>query len=102
MAEKFGDVKTFGDAGNYCSRRLFAGLEEIISRSDSRSASESTRRVACGLKAELLRRVGVQQVRLQHAILDDNGAPGRDAFAVEGRGAEASDHGAIVDHGDMI
>ncbi len=85
-----------------CFGSFRSRLQKIISRTDSRSARESARGVGGGLQAEFFRGVGVQQIRLQHAVFDDHRAPGGDAFAIEGRGAEAADHGAVVDHGDLV
>ena len=49
-----------------------------------------------------LRGVRIQQIRLQHAVLDDHCAARGNAFAIEWAGAEAAGHGAVVDHGHVI
>src|SRR6185369_9591459 len=65
------------------------------------SAGEATRGVACGFEAELFRRVGIQNVGLQHAILDNDSAARRHSLAVERTAAEPPDHGAVIDDGDV-
>src|SRR4029077_12233884 len=44
----------------------------------------------------------VQQIRLEHAVLDYHCAPCRDAFAVERRRTKASDHGAVVNYRNLV
>ena len=68
-----------------------------IAVADARVAGDAARRVAGGLQAELARRVGVQQIALQHAAFDHHGAARGHAFIVEGRGAEQAGDGAVVD-----
>ena len=101
MAKKFGDVQTFFDSGNHLFRRLGPGLQKIIAWADAGSSGQSARGVARGLQPELFRGVGIEQVRFQHAVFDDDGAARGNAFAVEGTGAEAAGDGAVVDDGDV-
>ena len=46
VAEKFGDVQAFGNVGDDFLRSLRSRLQEIISRTDARSAGQSARGVA--------------------------------------------------------
>ena len=74
----------------------------------------SPRGVAGGLHVELARGVGVHHVVFEDAALDEDGAAGGKAFAVEGTGAEAcdlhwvavgvviEDEGAVVDDGNVF
>jgi hypothetical protein len=71
-------------------RRELAGLEIKIAAADAGRARQAARRVVRGFQAQLARRIGVEQVGLQDAILDDDGAQRGQAFAVEGRAAEAA------------
>ena len=62
MAEKFGDVEALGNVRNNFFRGLRSRLQEIISRTDARSAGQSAGGVGGSLKAEFLRGVGVEQI----------------------------------------
>jgi hypothetical protein len=84
-----------------CFGVFVPGFEKVIARADAGSAGESARSVGGGFEAQLFRGVGVQQIRLQNSVLDDDRAASRNAFAVEGRGAEAAGDGAVVDHVDV-
>ena len=65
-------------------------------------AGQAARRVAGGLHPQLARRVGIQQVALQHAALDHHGAPRGHAFIVERRGAEQAGNGGVVNHREVL
>src|SRR5271167_4064504 len=87
--------------GDYLVRRLCAWFKEIISGADSGRPGESARGVGGGFEAQLLSRVGIQQIRLQRSVLNHYRAARGNTFAIEGSGAEAAGHGAIVDYGDV-
>ena len=59
-------------------------------------AGESTSGIARGLEAELLCRVRIQQVRLEHAVLDENGTARGNAFSIERAGAESTGNRAVI------
>src|SRR5712692_6858531 len=100
-AEKLGDIETIFNVANNLLGRLRSGVQEVVAGADAGGAGEPARCVGSGFEAEFLGRVSVQQIRLQHAVLNDNRAACRDAFSVKRRRAEAADHGAVVDHGDV-
>ena len=102
MAEKLGDVEAIGDGCDDFLRRLRSRLEEVVAGADARSAGQSAGSIGRGGKAELLRGVGIQQIRLEHTLFDHHGTACGDTLAIEGTGAEAAAHGAIIDHGDLV
>src|SRR6202020_1254473 len=83
-----------------------AGLEIEVAGADAGVAGEAARGVAGGVHVQLARGVGVEDVVLQDAAFDENGAARGEAFAVEGAGAEAADavedESAVVDDGDVF
>ena len=85
-----------------CSRRLRSRLQKEVAGADARGSRQPARGVAGGLQTKLLGRIGIQQIGLQNAVLDDHGAPGGHAFAIEGAAAEAAGDGAVVDHRDVL
>src|SRR3984893_566301 len=101
VAEKLGYVEAVFDLRDNLVRRFRSRFEEVISRSDAGGAGESAGGVGGGLQAQLLRRVGIQQIRLQNSVLDHYRAAGGNAFAIEGCGAEATGHSAVIDYGDV-
>ena len=87
-----------------CFGRKCSGLEVEIAAADAGRSGQSARGVVRGLHAQLARRVGVEQVIAQDAILDDDGAPRRQSFAVKRRCAESAgaggqQHDVVVDDG---
>ncbi len=85
-----------------CSGRDGAGLEIEVVAADAGSTGKSARCVGGGLEIEFASGVGVEQVAGEHAAIDDDGAAGGQAFAVEVSGAEAAGEGAVVDDGDVV
>ena len=63
---------------------------------------KSARGIAGSLQLKFLRRVGVEQIRLQHAVLDDYCAARGYALAIERARAESADNRAIVDDVDVV
>src|SRR5262249_8208987 len=100
--EEFGYIQTFFHVTDQFLRRLLAGLQEVVARSDARCPSKATRGVARCFEAKLFRRVGIQQVRLQNAIFDDQFAACGDALTVERARAESPGNRAVVDHGYVV
>src|SRR4029077_740124 len=94
--------EAFGNASNNFLRSFRSGLQEIISRTDPRRARQPARSIGRRLQTELSRGVGIQQIRLEYTVLDYDRTARGDAFAVEGRGAEPSDHRPIVNHRNVI
>src|ERR1700690_3911754 len=101
MTEKLGYIEAVFDVGDDLLWCLSSGLKKIIPRTDAGSARESARSVGGGSQAQLFRRVGIQQIRLQNSILNHDGAPRGDAFAIERRGAKAAGHGSVIDYVDI-
>ena len=81
---------------------LRSRLEKEVARPDAGRAGQSAGGVAGGLQIQLLRGVGIQQVRLQHAVFDHHGLAAGHAFGVERAGAEAAAHGAVVHDVDVV
>ena len=102
VAEKLGDVEAFRNFGNNLLAGLACRLQKIIAGTDAGRTRKAAGCVGCGLKAELLGGVSIQQVRLQHAVFDDHGTASGDAFPIERAGTKTTDHGAVVDDGDVI
>ncbi len=65
VAQKFGYVQAVFDLRDNLLRRLCSRLQEIVSRPNPRSSRQPARSVGGSLQAQLLRGVGVQQIRLQ-------------------------------------
>lgn len=101
-AEKLGDEQTFLDVADDLMQALRAGLEKEVARTDAGRSRQSARGVAGGLQSKLSRGVGIQQVRLEHAILNHDSLAAGYTFGVERAGTEAAAHGAIVDHVDLV
>ena len=101
MTEKLGYIEAVFDLRNNLARRFRSGFQEIISRSDTGRPGKSARCVGGGLESQLLRGVSIQQIRLQNSVLNHHRAARGNALAIEGRGAEAAGHGAVVDDGDV-
>ena len=78
------------------------GSQEVIAGADARGAGQAAGSVGGGEQTKLLGGVGIQQVRLEHALFDHHGAARGDALAIEGAGAEAAPHGAVIDHRDLV
>src|SRR5580692_4573071 len=102
MSQELGHVKTVFNLRNDLLRGLCARLQEIIPWTDSGRSRQSARSVAGCLQAELFRRVRVQQIRLEDAVLNHDGAPRGNALTVKRAGAEAARYGTVVDHVDAI
>ena len=102
VSEKFRDVESFFDVRDDLLRRFLAGLQKVISRSDSRGTGQSARSICSCLKSKFLRGVRIQQIRLKHAVFNDDRASCRNALSIKRASAEAAGNGAIINDGDLI
>ena len=73
-AHQSGDVEPGGNICDDLLRSEFSRLKIEVAATDARRAGQPARGVVRGLHAQLARRVGVQQIVAQHAILHDYGA----------------------------
>src|SRR5947209_2525121 len=101
-SQELGDVEPGANIANDLLRRLLTRLQVEIARADSGISGQPASGISGGLKLEFAGGVGIQQVTLQHSALDHDGAACGHTFAVEGRGAKAAHHGAIVDDSDVV
>src|SRR5580704_9893305 len=102
MPEELGHVKTVFNLRNDLLRGSWSRLQEIIPWTDSGRSRQSARGVARGLKAELFRGVRVQQIRLENAVLNHDGAPRGNAFAVKRTGSKTTGYRAVINNVDAI
>ncbi len=96
-SEKLGHVQSLFHVADNLLGLALACFEIEVSDADSGRSRQTARRIARSLHVELLCRVGVQQVGLEHAFVDHHRAPRFHAFAIERRRAKASGHGPVVD-----
>ena len=91
--EQQGPVAAADDVG----RAMRAGLQIEIVGPDSASVG-----VAGRLQTQLARGIDVAEEVLQHAAVDDDGAPGGDALGVERPAADPAGHQSVVDDRDLV
>src|SRR5579862_2026979 len=82
--------------------RFLPRLQKVIAWPDSGRAGQSARSVPGGPQAKLFRSIGIQQIRPEHTILNDDGASRGYPFTIKGAGTESTRDGAIVNHIDAI
>ena len=83
-------------------RTVVTWLQIKVAAANAGISCQSASRIPCGLEFQFSGGVGIQQIIFEYPALDDDGAPRWHAFAIEGRGAEAADHGSVVDDGDVV
>ena len=85
-----------------CSRLFAPGCRKKFPGPIPGVPGQAARGVASGLQVQLLSGVGIQQVRLQHAVLDHHGLAAGHALGIERASAEAAAHGAVVHDSDVV
>src|SRR5208282_3480996 len=98
--DDLGQVQSMLYRADYLRGRIAAGLQVQIGGRDARSLAHRTPGVAGGSQTELARRIAVEQVAREHALVHHLPARGRQTLAVERLGAKTAGDQRVIDDSD--
>src|SRR5262249_43060422 len=91
-----GHVKTIPDRSDDLASSIDAGSDKKVAEPDRWRANQGARGVGRRAQTQFARRIGIEQIIFQDPIFDNDRAPRRQTFAVEGTRTDRAAHLTVV------